>query len=52
MRFPFDSSRKRMSTLVDLKDEKSEHGYPKRIHVKGASEIVLATCSHFLDING
>lgn len=53
MRFPFDSSRKRMSTILELEDhDKVEHGYPKRLHVKGASEIVLATCSHYIDTAG
>lgn len=42
LRFPFDSARKRMSTVIELEDdEPTEHGYNKRIHVKGASEIVL-----------
>ena len=45
IRFLFDSARKRMSTVVELPaNEKTEHGYNKRIHVKGASEIVLSTC--------
>lgn len=52
-RFLFDSSRKRMSTILELsKNEESEHGYPKRVHIKGASEIILSTCSHYLDLNG
>lgn len=52
-RFPFDSARKRMSTVLELhNDEKTEHNYPKRIHCKGASEIVLATCSHYLTADG
>jgi Ca2+-transporting ATPase len=50
MRFPFDSSRKRMSTILELEDfDKTEYGYQKRIHIKGASEIVLGTCTHYLD---
>jgi len=50
IRFLFDSARKRMSTVVEvLPGEKTEHGYSKRIHVKGASEIILATCNYFLD---
>lgn len=55
MRFVFDPVRKRMSTIIDLpKDEAAdtEFGYPKRIHVKGASEIVLETCQFYLDENG
>lgn len=52
-RFLFDSSRKRMSTILELtKNDECEHGYPKRVHIKGASEIILGTCSHFLDANG
>lgn len=53
IRFQFDSSRKRMSTVVELEDdEESEYDYPFRLHTKGASEIVLKTCSHYLDFNG
>ena len=53
IRFLFDSARKRMSSVVEvLPGEKTEHGYSKRIHVKGASEIVLATCNSFLDALG
>jgi len=53
LRFPFDSSRKRMSTVIELEDdEQTEHNYPKRIHCKGASEIVLQTCSHYLNEQG
>jgi magnesium-transporting ATPase (P-type) len=40
-----------MSTVVsNIKD--AEFGYPKRLFVKGASEMVLDTCSHYLDENG
>jgi Ca2+ transporting ATPase len=53
IRFPFDSARKRMSTVIDLlEDEPTEFGYPKRLHVKGASEIVLETCTHYLAEDG
>ena len=53
IRFLFDSARKRMSSVVEvLPGEKTEYGYSKRIHVKGASEIVLATCNSFLDALG
>lgn len=45
VRFQFDSGRKRMSTIID-----GDSG--KRIHVKGASEIVLESCTHYLDANG
>lgn len=47
VRFQFDSSRKRMSTIITLGD-----GQTKRIHIKGASEIVLETCTHYLDAQG
>jgi P-type Ca2+ transporter type 2B len=30
----------------------NEYGYDKRLHVKGASEIILDSCSHYLDENG
>jgi magnesium-transporting ATPase (P-type) len=46
VRFQFDSSRKRMSTIIE-----PGNGV-KRIHVKGASEIVLESCTHYLDSNG
>jgi magnesium-transporting ATPase (P-type) len=53
LRFPFDSARKRMSTVLELEDdEKTEHNYPKRIHIKGASEIILETCTHYLNQDG
>jgi len=52
-RFLFDSSRKRMSTILNLKaGDVTEHAHPRRIHVKGASEIILDTCTHYLDVNG
>jgi len=44
--FPFSSSRKRMSWLVP-------HGEDQlRMHCKGASEVVLARCTTFLDADG
>jgi Ca2+-transporting ATPase len=46
-RFQFDSSRKRMSTVLNQTDSGK-----KRVHIKGASEIVLETCTHYLDTNG
>jgi len=53
LQFMFDSSRKRMSTVCELEDhETTEHNYPKRLHIKGASEIILGTCSHYLDSEG
>jgi len=53
LRFPFDSNRKRMSTvLVYGNDELNENGYNKVLHCKGAAEIVLAACNFYLDSNG
>lgn len=46
VRFQFDSSRKRMSTIITVGDNQ------KRIHIKGASEIVLETCTHYIDAQG
>ena len=49
----FDSARKRMSTVLELEDEDiTEHDYQKRLHIKGASEIILETCTHYLDEYG
>lgn len=53
LRFQFDSTRKRMSTVITLDDsEPTEHNYGKRLHVKGASEIILESCNYYLDENG
>jgi len=51
----FDSARKRMSTIIDFEDEEAElteYGYEKRLHMKGASEIILETCTHYLNEDG
>jgi P-type Ca2+ transporter type 2B len=50
IRFPFSSKRKRMSTIVE--NLETSNSYGKRLHVKGASEIVKSCCSHYLDIDG
>ena len=50
IRFPFSSKRKRMSTVIE--NVQTNNSYGKRLHVKGASEIVKGCCSHFLDKNG
>lgn len=53
LRFQFDSTRKRMSTVLNLDEsEETEHNYPKRLHVKGASEIILESCNYYLDSDG
>ena len=43
LKYPFSSSRKRMSVIVDFKGE-------AHIFVKGASEMVLATCSSWYNM--
>lgn len=55
IRFAFDSARKRMSTVINLPDDAvvpTETGYNRRLHVKGASELVVDTCTHYLDSQG
>jgi len=51
IRFPFSSKRKRMSTIIENAKD-GESGYNKRLLIKGASEIVKACCSHYLDEAG
>jgi len=51
IRFPFSSKRKRMSTIIE-NAERGAEGYNKRLLIKGASEIVKACCSHYLDAEG
>lgn len=51
VRFQFTSKRKKMSTVLqNVKD--SSTGHPQRLHVKGAAEIILRLCTHYLDENG
>ena len=55
IRFMFDSARKRMSTVIMLEDDEAaddEWGICERLHTKGASELVLATCDFYLDVEG
>jgi Ca2+-transporting ATPase len=49
VRFVFDPVRKRMATVAEVPDKA---GCNKRVHVKGASEIVLESCNYYLDRNG
>ena len=51
VRFPFTSRRKKMGTVLTEIDD-NEYKYDKRLHVKGAAEIVLNTCSHYLNADG
>ena len=48
IRFPFDSDRKRVSTII----ENVEGCDYKRLHIKGASEIITACCTHYIDERG
>ena len=48
IRFPFDSDRKRVSTVIENVGE----GLYKRLHIKGASELITACCSHYIDASG
>ena len=41
IKFPFSSARKRMSMVLELEEGK------RRLVCKGASEMVLAACSHY-----
>jgi magnesium-transporting ATPase (P-type) len=50
IRFQFSSKRKRMSTIIENCGE-TEHGYDRRIHMKGASEQVIKSCQYYLDEN-
>lgn len=47
LKFPFSSERKRMSTI--LENVNNSKASRKRMHIKGASEIVLESCSYFYD---
>ena len=49
-RFHFTSKRKRMSTLT-INNGETETGFDSRVHMKGAAEQVLASCSFYLDAN-
>jgi len=44
-KMPFSSARKRMSMLLEVNGQ-------KRLVVKGASEMVLSSCSQFQQFNG
>lgn len=50
-RFQFTSKRKKMSTVITNVSD-NEFGYNKRLHVKGAAEIVLDTCDTYIDEDG
>ncbi|KAI8388871.1 PMCA-type calcium-translocating P-type ATPase [Radiomyces spectabilis] len=52
--YPFASKRKTMTTIIETKENSasSVKQADYRIHVKGASEIVLGVCSHYMDAKG
>ena len=49
IRFPFSSSRKRMSTVIN--NAHGKDSYDKRLVIKGASELILEGCNAFLNEN-
>lgn len=51
VRFQFTSKRKRMSTVINNCGS-TEYGHDSRVHMKGAAEIVLDTCTSYLNENG
>jgi len=40
-----------MSTIIENCGQ-TEYGHDRRIHMKGASEYVFKSCTHFMDENG
>jgi Ca2+-transporting ATPase len=50
MVYPFASQKKTMTTVIEINNPTGDAGY--RVHVKGASEIVLGHCTHYVDANG
>lgn len=55
--YPFASERKTMTTVIKLSSAGPSHGKAPatgdyRVHVKGASEIVLGYCTHYVDAEG
>jgi len=51
IRFHFTSKRKRMSTIIHNCGQ-TEHNHDRRVHMKGAAEIVLDSCSHYINDQG
>lgn len=51
VRFQFTSKRKRMSTIIHNCGQ-TEHNYDRRVHMKGAAEIVLDECKYYLNEQG
>ena len=51
VRFQFTSKRKKMSTVLTYIDNNT-YAYDKRLHVKGAAEMILANWSHYINAGG
>lgn len=50
--YPFSSKRKSMTTVLALRDKKEENDTIYRVHTKGASEIILRSCSRYVNAHG
>ncbi|CAK5088108.1 unnamed protein product [Meloidogyne enterolobii] len=50
--YTFNSSRKMMMTVIELKNKNSDELIGYRLFCKGASEILLNRCQFFVDSNG
>ncbi|KAI7884107.1 PMCA-type calcium-translocating P-type ATPase [Lichtheimia hyalospora FSU 10163] len=52
--YPFSSKRKSMTTVLALSDENKKQGSDTiyRVHIKGASEIILQSCSRYVNAHG
>lgn len=51
VRFQFTSKRKKMSTILQNVSD-TETGYSKRLHTKGAAEIILNLCDRYVNEHG
>jgi magnesium-transporting ATPase (P-type) len=51
VRFQFTSKRKRMSTVTNNCGQ-TEHNHDARVYMKGAAEIVLDSCTSYLNDKG
>lgn len=47
-KYPFNSTRKRMSVIVNFKSNNTDF----RIYTKGAPDVILEKCSHYIDAKG
>lgn len=50
VRFPFSSSRKRMSTIIS--NAHGKDAYDKRLLIKGAAEMITKCCDYYIDETG